>query len=199
VNADDEDIALVHAHEAAIAHCPVSNAKLGHGIAPLHRYLEAGVRVGLGSDSVASNNRMDLLDEARTAVLMQSAARRTVDSLSAGAAFALATLGGARALGIDADTGSLDVGKCADLAAFSLGGGPGHPVQDPVTALVHSLGGAHAVFVAVDGQVRVRDGIVVGADAGLEARVCEAGERLRAWLDEVARSGGPVPPASATR
>ena len=199
VNADADDVALVHAHGAAIAHCPVSNAKLGHGIAPLGQYLDAGIRVGLGSDSVASNNRMDLLDEARAAVLMQSAAQRTVDALSAATAFELATLGGARALGIDADTGSLAVGKCADLAAFSLDGGAGQPVQDPATALVHSLAGAHAVFVAVDGEVRVRDGIVTGADPGLAARVCAAGERLRSWLEDVARTGGPVPPASATR
>src|SRR4029434_10281676 len=128
-------------------HCPASNAKLGHGIAPLTALLQAGVRVGVGTDSVASNNRMDLLDEARLAILMQRAHLRRHDVMTATAMLELVTLGSARALGLDAEVGSLDVGKAADLVAFPLQA-RSVPVYDPATALVFSTAGASASFVA---------------------------------------------------
>lgn len=198
VRTSEADVRLMQARRAPVAHCPVSNAKLGHGVAPLLAYLEAGLRVGLGSDSVASNNRMDLLGEAHVATLMQSAATHRADALGAAAALELATLGGARALGLDAEVGSLDCGKSADLAAFPILASA-RPVQRPEAALVHAMRGAQASLVAVAGQVRVRHGAVVGSDPHLAARVEAAAARLAAWLEHAAKSGGPVPPPSATR
>lgn len=165
VRADGDDVRRIASHDCSVAHCPASNAKLGHGIAPLTDFLEAGVRVGLGSDSVASNNRMDLLDEARLAILMQRARVRGHDALSAPKVLELATLGGARALGLEGEIGSLDVGKSADLAAFPLHHARSAPVYDPATALVFSAAGTSATFVAVAGQVLVRDGRLVGPAA----------------------------------
>ena len=156
-----QDIALMARHDCAVAHCPASNAKLGHGIAPLVELLDARVRVGLGSDSVASNNRMDLLDEARLAILMQRARTGRYNVVTAAQALELATLGAARALGLDGDVGSLDVGKSADLAAFPLHGARSTPVYDPVTALVFAGAGLPAMFVAVAGRVLVRDSVLV--------------------------------------
>jgi len=185
------DIALLARHDCAVAHCPASNAKLGHGIAPLTELLDASLRVGLGSDSVASNNRMDLLDEARVAILMQRARTGRYDTVSAATALELATLGGARALGLDHEIGSLDVGKAADLAAFPLGGARSQPVYDPVTALIFSTAGAAATFVAVAGRVLVRDARLVGP-AATPPVLTPSAEALAAW----AASDGPV---AATR
>jgi 5-methylthioadenosine/S-adenosylhomocysteine deaminase len=180
VRADDADLALIAHSRSAIAHCPISNAKLGHGIAPLTRFLDANIHVGLGSDSVASNNRMDLLEESRAAILLQRARMGAFDAVSPEAALFLATLGGARALGLDSEVGSLEVGKSADLAAFPIE----HigPLHDPVTSAVFALPGVPASFVAVAGEERVRDGELLYADPALEGRVQATADALQKWL-----------------
>jgi cytosine/adenosine deaminase-related metal-dependent hydrolase len=180
VRIDVDDIAAIARHDCAVAHCPASNAKLGHGVAPLVELLEAGVRIGLGSDSVASNNRMDLLDEARLAIFMQRATLGRHDVVTAGAALELATLGGARALGLAAEVGSLDVGKAADLAAFPLHHARSAPVYDPATTLVFSSSGLAARFVAVAGRPLVRDGQLVGQAADAPS-IGAAAEALAEW------------------
>ena len=120
VRVSDSDIAAIAASGSTVAHCPISNAKLGHGIAPVLEMLDAGIAVGLGSDSMAANNRMHLLEESRAAVLAQRVRAGTPNALPASRALELATLGGARALALSDRVGSLEVGKEADLAAFDL-------------------------------------------------------------------------------
>ena len=180
VQLEPSDIAFIAERGCPVVHCPGSNAKLGHGIAPVVELLAAGAVVGLGTDSVASSNRMDLLDEARLAALLQRVRTRSPAALPAATALRLATLGGARALGLDDRVGSLAVGKDADLAAFSLADARGTPVQDPAVAAVFALAGRPATFVAVAGEVLVRDGRVRGDDPALRARVADAGRRLAA-------------------
>jgi len=154
----DAEIPMLASAGCGIAHCPASNAKLAHGTAPLVELIASGARVGLGSDSMASNDRMDILDEARLAVLAQRARGHKHDTLSARAALRLATLGGAEALRLDGAIGSLEVGKQADLAAF---GSPAHTgIDDPVHALVFGARPLTARCVVVAGVVRVRDGAV---------------------------------------
>ncbi|HKW08920.1 MAG TPA: amidohydrolase family protein [Gemmatimonadaceae bacterium] len=180
IRVDDADIALIAEARCAVAHCPASNAKLGHGTAPLTRFLAAGIDVGIGSDSMASNNRMDLLEEARLAAFVQRASSRDFRQISAAKVLTLATLGGARALGIDGEVGSLEPGKAADLAAFpvrSVG-----PVYDPVTAAIFALPGTTASFVAVAGKVLVQDGVLLQEDRSLEDRVEHSASALRNWL-----------------
>jgi cytosine/adenosine deaminase-related metal-dependent hydrolase len=185
VRLSPEDVRRIAEAGCAVAHCPASNAKLGHGIAPARELLDAGVTVGLGSDSVASNNRMDILEEARLAVLFQNARGVRQDALTAGTALEMATIGGARALGWDDRVGSLEPGKEADLAAFSLGGTRGAPVHDPVAAAVFSLTGADAMLATVAGEELVRDGRVLGPHVEpAMASLREAGRRLRAWEAE---------------
>ena len=181
VRVDAEDIGAIARNDCAVAHCPASNAKLGHGIAPLAALLAAGVRVGVGSDSVASNDRMDLLGEARLASLFATAREERHDALAAKCALELATLGGARALGLDDEIGTLEVGKAADLTAFPI---PAHrmPIHDPIAALVYSLAGLPAAFVAVAGRVRVRDGRLVDSDPGLARRVQASADLLHEWV-----------------
>lgn len=181
VRVDDDDIGTIARHRCAVAHCPASNAKLGHGVAPLAALLAARITVGIGTDSVASNDRMDLVEEARLATLMACAREHRHDAVSAARALELATLGGARALGLHAEIGSLEVGKAADLAAFAI---PPHrwPVHDPIAALVYSVAGTPAMFVAVAGRVHVQDGRLLEADERLAARVQVTADILQCWL-----------------
>lgn len=182
VRLDDADVRRIAASGCAVAHCPASNAKLGHGIAPARELLDAGVTVGLGSDSVASNNRMDVLEEARLAVLFQNARCSRQDALTAAAALELATLGGARALGLAGRIGSLQVGKEADLVGFTLAGGRGLPVHDPVATAVFSLTGADALLATVAGEELLRDGRLLGDWVAPSMDGLREGERaLREW------------------
>lgn len=170
VRVDDDDIARIAAHACTVVHCPASNAKLGHGTAPVTAMLEAGIAVGLGSDSVASNNRMDLLEEARLAVLMQRARVARPDVLTAREALAMATIGSARALGLEAETGSIEAGKSADLAAFPLESVRTLPVYEPESTVVFALSGRAARLVTVAGEELVRDGTLL-ADVGRDVDV----------------------------
>jgi 5-methylthioadenosine/S-adenosylhomocysteine deaminase len=181
VRVDGEDIDRIAARHCGVAHCPASNAKLGHGVAPLDALRAAGVHVGLGSDSMASNNRMDLLDEGRLAVLAQRIHERR-DVLDAATALELATLGGARAIGMGGTIGSIEVGKQADLAGFAVPAELG-PVYDPHDALIWSLGGAGASRVVVAGRELVRDRVHVGGgvDGDVARRVARTAEKLHAW------------------
>lgn len=188
VRADAEDIETIARAACTVAHCPASNAKLGHGIAPLVEMLDAGIAVGLGSDSVASNDRMDLLDEGRLAALMQRARRGDPLALAADRVLELATLGGARALRLADRVGSLEVGKEADLVAFPLDDDRSRPVNDPASALVFGGSGRATRFVAVAGHVRVWNGELADADRGLAARVDRIASDLARWR----ATGGPA-------
>jgi len=181
VRVDDADIAIMARHRCAVAHCPASNAKFGHGIAPLLPIMAAGIRVGMGSDSVASNNRMDILDEARLAVLIHRAATRKHDAFGAHQALELATIGGARALGLEARVGSLEAGKDADLAAFRIDIPRTTPIGDPYSAAIFALPGRSAELVTVRGRMLVDRGRVLAADDSLAARVRRAGDALGNW------------------
>ena len=181
VRAGRDDLRRIADHGCSVSHCPASNAKLGHGFADLGGMLEAGVAVGLGSDSVASNNRMDILDEARLAILLGRATRGTFGGLEAALGLELATIRGARALGggLDGEVGTLDAGKAADLAAFPLDVPHAVPVHDPASALLFATSGRGARLVAVAGEVLVRDGRLV-RDVPDDARVvAEAARDLR--------------------
>ncbi len=156
VTVDDEEIAILAEHDVAIAHCPRSNAQLGCGIAPVTALVEAGLRVSIATDSPASTPSFDLFEEMRVAIWMQRAHAATPDALTARDALRLATLGGARALGLDADLGSLAPNKWADLVVLSLEGSPFDPVEDPVVAAV--LGGSpdRVIATLVAGEERYR-------------------------------------------
>ena len=181
VRVDDGDIEIIARHRCGVAHCPASNAKFGHGIAPLLPLLAAGVRVGIGSDSVASNNRMDLLDEARLAVLVHRAATRKHDAFGAHQALELATIGGARALRIDDRVGSLEVGKDADLSAFRIDIPRTTPVGDPYSTAIFALPGRSAELVAVRGKVLLDKARAVAREPALTERMHSIGAALSSW------------------
>ena len=181
VRATGDDVRRIADHGCSVAHCPASNAKLGHGVADLGALLDARVAVGLGSDSVASNNRMDILDEARLAVMMGRAAQRRWDSFPASLGLQLATRGGAQALGLEHEIGTLEAGKSADLAAFPLDGVHAQPVQDPESALLFATSGRGARLVVVAGKELVRNGQLLRAVADDVLTVRAAAGDLRGF------------------
>ncbi|MBV9924139.1 MAG: amidohydrolase family protein [Acidobacteria bacterium] len=184
VRVDEGDIDLLKEFGAGVAHCPKSNAKLGHGRAPLAKMLGAGVNVGLGSDSVASNNVCDLLEESRFALLASRAALETVGGermLDAQDALRLATRGGASAMNIRHITGALEEGLEADLVAVRLDAAHQTPAYDPASTLVFSSSGRDVLLTVVAGREVFRDGRVTTVDEDeLRARVLETVRRLTA-------------------
>jgi cytosine/adenosine deaminase-related metal-dependent hydrolase len=158
VRIDEDEIALLAEHDVGVAHCPRSNALLGCGVAPLEGLRTAGVRVSVATDSPASTPSLDMFDELRAAVMAARARERRPDALLAADALELATLGGARTLGLDGEIGSLTRGKRADITVLSLADSPFLPWEDPATAAV--LGGSPDRIVAtlVDGEDRYRRG-----------------------------------------
>lgn len=152
VHVDVDEIALLADNDVAVAHCPRSNAYLGCGVAPLEELHAAGIRIGLGTDSPASTPSFDMFAEMRAALEGARARSRRPDALAAVAVLELATLGGARALGLGAEIGSLAPGKRADMAIISFTDTSFVPWEDPVTAVV--LGGSpgHVVETLVDGR-----------------------------------------------
>lgn len=159
VHLNDEDFELLQRHACAIAHCPTSNMKLGSGIAPLTRLLASGLRVGLGTDGAASNNRLDILQEMRHAALLAKVSNLDAAAVPAHTALHMATLGGAQALGLDAQIGSIEVGKQADLCAIDLGEVRAQPCFDPLSHLVYVAGRSFVTDVWVNGESRVRKGV----------------------------------------
>ena len=163
IRVDDADIETLRETGSRVAHCPKSNAKLGHGHAPFAKFLEAGVTVGFGSDSVASNNTCDLLEEARFAVLLSRATHAGI-TITAPQALEVATFGG-----------QIKEGAQADLVALSLTGVHQTPNYDPVATAVFASSGRDVLMTVIAGREVFRDGRVTGVDE----------ERLRARMNEI--------------
>ncbi len=180
------DIRILRAKDAAVAHCPKSNAKLGCGVAPLADMLRLGVRVGLGTDSPAASNIMDMFDEMRTMLLLHRATERDVTVLDAERCVRLATLGGAEALGLAADVGSLEPGKFADLIAVDVSRSHFEPIDNPYSALVYGANQDDVFLTMVGGRVLYRDGAFSTID---EAAVRSAAHAVRERLQDRVRVG----------
>lgn len=139
-----------------VVHCPSSNLKLGSGIAPVAKLLEEGISVSLGADGAACNNRLDMFTEMRTAALLQKVLHGP-EVLPANRVLRMATIDGARALGLDAEIGSIEVGKRADLAIVRLDRLHTTPARDVVSALVYSAEAEDVETVIIDGRLVMRD------------------------------------------
>jgi 5-methylthioadenosine/S-adenosylhomocysteine deaminase len=158
VTVSESDITLLAESQTPIAHCPKSNAKFGHGYAPFEKFLEAGIAVGLGSDSVASNNVCDLLEESRYAALSARNRPGSKRFVSAREVLEAATLGGAKALRLDRKIGSLEAGKHADIAVISLESPAQSPLNDVESALVFSSNARDVVMTMVAGKTVFSNG-----------------------------------------
>jgi len=164
VHLDDAEIGLFARHGCSVAHCPSSNLKLASGIAPVAKLLQAGVNIGLGTDGAASNNRLDLFGEMRLAALLAKGGSGDATAMPAQRALECATLGGARALGLQDRIGSIVPGKLADLTAVNLSALALSPCYDPVSHLVYAAGREHVTDVWVGGRRRLADGNLAGLD-----------------------------------
>jgi 5-methylthioadenosine/S-adenosylhomocysteine deaminase len=183
VHLSNEEIAQLAGCGATVAHCPHSNLKLASGVAPIAQMLDAGVNVGIGTDGSASNNRLDLLGEARTAALLAKGASGRADVWPAPAVLRALTLDAARALGQDHAIGSIEPGKRADLVAFDFSASELQPVYDPLSQLVYAAGREHVAEVWVNGQhvVKMRQ---LGSSEAVRA-VREVVARVPVWQNRV--------------
>jgi 5-methylthioadenosine/S-adenosylhomocysteine deaminase len=171
VHLEKHEIALLGSHACSVAHCPSSNLKLASGFAPVEALRRAGVNLCLGTDGAASNNRLDVMQEMRTAALLAKAVARDAEALPEHAALRAATLGGAQALGLQNLIGSIEPGKAADLTAIALRGPELAPCYDPASHVVYAAGREHVTHVWVSGELRVSDGKLLGdAFATLHSR-----------------------------
>ncbi|MFN2391666.1 MAG: amidohydrolase family protein [Pyrinomonadaceae bacterium] len=180
IKVSDKDIELIGESDSRIAHCPKSNAKFGHGVAPLGKFLDKRIRVGLGSDSVASNNTCDMLEEARFAALLSRNSEAKKRFLSAKEIIETATIGGARSLGLETEIGTLDEGKQADLIVISLDAVAQMPVHDVYSALIFASNARDVKMTMVAGKEIYRDGKAKQIDeVALKKEIKAIGQKMR--------------------
>jgi len=180
VHLSNEEIRILKTTSTNVAHCPSSNLKLGSGIAPVTKLLEEGISVSLGADGAACNNRLDMFTEMRTCALLQKALHGP-EMLAASRVLRMATIDGARALGLESEIGSLEVGKRADVAVVSLGQVHTSPKTDVVSSLVYAAEASDVQSVIIDGRVVMHDRTLltldeaeVIAEAGVQAEILMA-------------------------
>lgn len=154
---DESDINLLQASGTQVVHCPESNLKLASGFCPVDRLLKAGINVAIGTDGAASNNDLDLFSEVKTAALLAKAVAGDATALGAHAALRMATLNGAKALGLEEHIGSLEIGKAADITAIDLGELAMQPVYNPASQLVYTHSGQAVTHVWVEGKCLLKN------------------------------------------
>jgi 5-methylthioadenosine/S-adenosylhomocysteine deaminase len=180
------EIAALGRAGASVAHCPSSNLKLASGFARVGELLAHGVTVGIGTDGAASNNRLDMFQEIRTAALLAKAVAGSAEAMPAHEVLRAATLGGARALGLDQRIGSIAPGKDADLAAVSLAAPETQPCFDPLSHLVYTCGREHVTEVWVRGETVVSDRRLV------RPALQELEKRQSLWQNRLRKRRGPA-------
>jgi 5-methylthioadenosine/S-adenosylhomocysteine deaminase len=158
---DSADMAILKARGVGVAHNPESNMKLASGIAPVKAYLAANVAIGLGTDGAASNNDLDMFEAMRSASFLQKVATKDPTALNAQAAVRMATIGGARVLGLDRQIGSLEPGKRADIIVVGMTSPRQTPMYDPISHLVYVTRGDDVQTTIVNGKVLMRNRRVV--------------------------------------
>ena len=175
----DADLAILKARGVGLSHNPESNMKLASGTAPVPAYLRADLPIGLGTDGAASNNDLDMFEAMRTASLLHKLQTNDPRAVSARAALEMATIRGARALGMEAAVGSLQPGKRADIIVVDVSKARHTPMYDPVSHLVYVAKGSDVRSTVVNGRVLMRDGTVTTLD---EPAIIQEG---RSWADKV--------------
>jgi 5-methylthioadenosine/S-adenosylhomocysteine deaminase len=186
VRVRDDDLQRIADRGAAIAHCPIANARLGHGAAPMVEARVAGIPVAIGTDSVASNNRIDLLEEAHIAQIVQRARLSSSGAFTSDELLRMVTIDGARALGIDDRVGSIEPGKDADLCAVAFGRPHTTPAGDVTSALFHAARGNDVTLAMVQGRTLFDGGRVLTlSEADLCSEISAVGARLRDARDQL--------------
>lgn len=174
---DEKDIELLAAGKVGVAHCPESNMKLASGVAPVARMLASKITVGIGTDGAASNNNLDMVEETRTAALLQKVHTEDPTVIPAFQALAMATRDGARVLGLEQQVGTLEVGKRADILVWERHAPHLCPAHNVFADLVYAARSCDIRTVLVDGRIVMRDGQVLTVDE--EKVMTEAKRRAR--------------------
>jgi 5-methylthioadenosine/S-adenosylhomocysteine deaminase len=164
----------------SVAHCPSSQLKLASGFAPVAAMLARSINVGLGTDGAASNNKLDMFQEMRTAALVAKAVSGNPEAMPAYQALRASTINGARALGLDAVTGSIEVGKSADLCAMSIAGPGLTPHYDLLSLIVYAAERQNVSHVWVGGRLLVENGTLASVDLD------DLDKRARLWQNKLA-------------
>jgi 5-methylthioadenosine/S-adenosylhomocysteine deaminase len=175
----EQDIALLAANGAHVVHCPQSSMKLASGICPVTRLLASGVNVALGTDSAASNNDLNMFGEMQSAALLAKIDSEDAAALPAATALAMATINGAKALGLDDQTGSLETGKLADMIAVDLQQPETQPLYHPISQLVYACNGSQVSHSWIGGVQVMKQRKLSHID--LDALAA----RTRAWRDRI--------------
>ena len=177
----DGEIATLARSGGHVLHCPESNLKLASGFCPVAKLLKAGINVALGTDGAASNNDLDMFSEMRTAALIAKAVASDASAVPAATALNMATINGAKALGIDDEVGSLRIGKAADIIAVDLGALESQPIYHPISQLVYATGRDKVSDVWIAGKHVVKDGTLTTLDGpAIARRAREWGEKINA-------------------
>ena len=177
-----DEITSLAQDNVSVIHCPESNLKLASGFCPVQTLVKAGVNVALGTDGAASNNNLDMLEEMRIAALLAKGVSGEATAIPAHTALRMATLNGAKALGIEAHTGSLVAGKAADMAAIDLSAISSQPVYDPLSQIIYTATRDQVTDVWVNGRHLIAKHQLTSLD--------EAALRDKAvgWRDKIASS-----------
>jgi 5-methylthioadenosine/S-adenosylhomocysteine deaminase len=175
------DIRLMKAFDVKVSHNPCSNMYLGAGIAPIPQMLMAGLTVGLATDGPASNNNQNMVHVLKYGALLHKVAHEDPTVITAEKVLEMATIDGARAIGMESEIGSLEVGKKADLAIMAFDNAHVTPVHNPVSALVYAALGNEPETVLIDGTVVMRDRVITTVD---EAHVRQQAQRAAEALAE---------------
>lgn len=192
VHVSEEERDLLASTGTSVVHCPESNMKLASGAANIADYLRRGVRVALGTDGPASNNNLDMFEEMRSASLLAKVTTGDPEALSARSVLQMATVDGARVLGMDSLVGTLEPGKCADMAVVDLGKPHLTPVYDPISHLVYSAHGSDVRDLMVDGRFVVRNRRLLTIDLeDVMAQARELAAKIAASLGKPPRGAEP--------
>jgi len=191
VHVTDEDLAIIKKHGSGLSHNPESNMKLASGAAPVTKALKAGINVGLGTDGAASNNDLDMFEAMRQAAFLHKLINNDPTAIPAQTALEMATMGGARALGLADRIGSIEVGKLADVIVVSMQSARQTPLYNPISHLVYVTRGDDVRTTIVNGQVLMRDGRVLTLDA--KAVIADANELAKKVRAAVAPAQSSAP------
>lgn len=179
VQLEERDFDIIQKYDVGIAYCPKCNAKLGGGIAPLPKFIDRNLRIGIGTDSPASSNTMDFFDEMRIGLLLQRGVNQSIENFEAERFVEMATIGGAKVMGWEDRIGSLEVGKDADIIAVDLSHSQQYPLGDLYSALVYSANQEDVIFTMINGEIVFHKGKTLLLN---EEEIREASENIRKKL-----------------
>ena len=179
VHLNDQDMATLAKNKVSIVHNPSSNMKLGSGISDIAKMLKQNLNISLGTDSSASNNRLDIMEEMRLAALLIKGSTKSPESFSANEAIKMATINGAKALGLESIIGSIEKNKKADLVAIDLNSIENQPIYNPLTTFVYSSSRSDVSYVWIDGEIKLKDKKLVKID---EERIIQLAKKWQRKL-----------------